>query len=170
LAVLTEKRILELGITGPNARAAGRFPDVRKALPYIGYETVDFGVPVGGRTPGQCDAHDRFIVRIREIAYSLEALRQTAETIPAGEFRNHKISPSEFVPSRGEAYSRVESARGLLGCHLVSDGGGRPCRVQFRVPSTANLSAAPELLEGARIEDIPVILASLDISVAEADK
>lgn len=170
IGVLSPERARRHGVTGPNARASGVPWDVRTAYPYSGYEHLDFNLPVGRGEGGAVgDAHDRFLLRLREITQSIEILKQAAETIPAGEFTNGKVE-KDFTIMAGEAYLRIESARGLLGCHLVSDGSHRPARVQFRVPSMAHVAAAPELLVGARIEDLPVILASLDIGVSEVDR
>ena len=157
--------VVDFGISGPNARATGALFDVRKAHPYSGYETVDFAVPSGGG--GDC--HGRFLQRLREIAQSVEILKQVTETIPPGDFNRGPIDKN-FAPPEGEAYSRVESARGLLGCHVISDGGKSPARVQFSPPSLAHLAVVPRLLEGLPIEDLPVLLASLDIGVAEIDR
>lgn len=153
------------GVTGPNARASGIELDVRRFHPYSGYDHVDFQVSAGTGA----DCHERFLVRLREVSQSLEILKQALEYLPGGPFLEKGVD-REFSLKKGEAYSRVESARGLLGCHVVSDGGLRPARVQFRTPSTAVLSALPDVLAGQRLEDLPVVLASLDIGVAEADR
>ncbi len=170
IGVIRVEDARRFGVTGPNARACGISLDVRKLHPYSGYQQIDFETPIGrgeGGTVG--DAHDRFLIRLREIAQSLEILKHVAETLPAGDFASTRIG-KEFTVPQGEAYARVESARGMLGCHVVSDGSERPCRVQFRVPSIAQLDITPELIRGSRVEDLPVILASLDIGVAEADR
>lgn len=170
---LSPDLVARSGITGPNARASGARMDVRRDHPYLTYKGLDFVVPQGpesGERGG--DAHDRFLIRLREITESLGILRHVAETIPRGPYMGAGL-PSESgqaVIPPGEAYSRVESARGLLGCHVISDGGPRPGRVQFRVPTLAALAAVPEILHGTRLEDLPIVLASLDLSIAEADR
>ncbi len=170
IGAISEKLIYECGITGPNARASGVAFDVRKADPYMGYEQLEFDIPLGRGNSGVLgDAHDRFLLRLRELTQSIEILKQLAENVPSGEFYNRKLDRNCTVP-QGEAYSRVESSRGLLGCHVVSDGGPNPSRIQFRPPSIANLSAIPTLVMGIRIEDLPVVLASLDLGIAEADR
>lgn len=174
---LSRELALRTGITGPNARASGLDFDVRKAHPYLGYEGLDFKVPTGSGEGGLLgDSHDRFLIRLREMSESLEILKYLAETIPGGEYVNRKVLPEPGardyriqIPS-GEAYARVESSRGLLSCHVISNGSAKPGRVQFRTPTIANLSALPEVLSGIRIEDLPALLASLDLSVAEADR
>jgi NADH-quinone oxidoreductase subunit D len=170
IGVLSVEQIRRFGVTGPNARASGLLIDTRKSHPYSGFDVVDFHIPAGrgeGGTLG--DVHDRYLLRLREISQSFEILRQTAENLPGGDFSNGRVD-KDFVTLAGEAYARVESPRGLLGCHVVSDGMTKPARVQFRVPSQAHMLVAPELLVGSRLEDLPVILASLDICVSEVDR
>jgi NADH-quinone oxidoreductase subunit D len=72
VAVLSAERCLELGVTGPVLRAAGSTADLRKDMPYCGYETFDFDVPT--RTEG--DAYARYRVRIDEMRESLKIVEQ----------------------------------------------------------------------------------------------
>jgi NADH-quinone oxidoreductase subunit D len=178
VGIISPELARSTGLTGPNARATGLPFDVRRAHPYLIYAEQDFEVPVGrgsGGIPG--DAHDRFLVRLHEVSESLRILKHLAETIPQGPFLRPGIeldagSPeaATFRVPRGEAYVRVESSRGLLGCHVVSDGGEKPARVQFRVPSLAGIAVIPRIIQGIWIEDLPVVLASLDLSLPEADR
>lgn len=170
IAPLSVDLIRECGITGPNARASGIAFDLRKKHPQLGYNDLEFQVPIGQGEGGSLgDIHDRFLLRLREIGQSIELLKQLVEEIPQGEYLSQKLDRTFVVPA-GEAYSQVESSRGLLGCHLVSDGKLRPNRVQFRTPSVATLMAVPKLVKGIRVEDLPVVLASLDLGIAEADR
>ncbi len=157
------------GLTGPSARASGLPFDARRDCHYGLYDVVDFEV-MGARTEFSGDCHGRFLLRMREVAQSVEILKQLVETVPPGEFNSCREAPRNPVVPAGEAYSRVESARGLLGCHVASDGTPRPARVQFRVPSGAALALISKILPGSRIEDVPVILSSLDLSISEADR
>jgi NADH-quinone oxidoreductase subunit D len=170
VGILKLECVGSLGITGPNARASGLAFDVRKNHPYLSYSKVDFEIPIGRSTEGTLgDVHSRFMLRLREIAQSIEILKQASEMMPSGEFCSIRVD-REFRLPRGEAYSRIESSRGLLGCHLVSDGELKPSRIQFRTPSTAGLAAVPRLLEGARLEDLSTILVSMDLSLSEIDR
>ena len=170
IGMLSKESIRGCGLTGPNARASGLPMDVRKTHPYSGYELLDFEVPTGlGEGGAIGDAHDRFVIRLREITQSLEILKQAAESMPPGPFAQGKIL-RDYCVSSGEAYSRVESSRGLLGCHVVSDGNNHPVRVQFRTPSAGHLACVPGLLTGLRLEDVSVVLASLDIGISEVDR
>jgi NADH-quinone oxidoreductase subunit D len=170
VGVLTREAALAAGITGPSARACGIATDVRKSRPYLGYEAIDFEIALGREDEGVLgDVHSRFMVRLREIAQSIEILNQVCDGMPKGDFVSVHVGRDFRLP-RGEAYARIESARGLLGCHVVSDGKEKPARVQFRVPSCAAVQQIPQLLCGAGTDDISLILASLDISVAEVDR
>lgn len=171
IGVLSKTQAEHHGVTGPNGRASGAPLDVRKAHPYLGYENLDFETPLGGGGDRveRGDVYSRYLIRLREISQSIEILKQVTEKIPEGDFFNSKAERDFSIP-RGEGYSRVESPRGLLGCHVVSDGGISPCRVQFSPPSRGHVDAIPTLLRGSRLEDFPLILASLDIGISELDR
>lgn len=170
VGILQKAAVLQTGVTGPNARAAGVSMDLRKDEPYSGYEAIDFSVPVGSGEFGALgDTVDRYILRLREINQSIEIIRQTVEKLPSGPFNAMTSNHEPKIPE-GEAYTRVEGPRGLLGCYLVSNGGPMPFRVHFRPASLANLAILPEVLVGNRVEDLPVILCSLDLSMAEVDR
>ncbi len=167
---LSQRLIRNCGITGPNARASGVNIDIRKDFPYTGYDQLDFKVPLGMGEGGNVgDVHDRFIIRLREITQSVNILKQIVEDVPAGPFLHGTVEKNHIVPP-GEAYSRIESSRGLLGCHVVSDGKDRPSRIQFRPPSLGSLAALPALVAGTRLEDLAVVLSSLDLGIAEVDR
>lgn len=170
VGVLSRELVKKAGITGPAARASGLDYDVRKKNPYLMYSELDFGVPLGGGEVGtQGDIHDRFLVRLREIEQSLLILKQLVEKVPSGEFSLFQITPDFEVPI-GEAYARVESSRGRLGVYVVSSGSVKPHRVQFSVPSQGLFAVVPQLLKGCYLEDLGLILASLDLSVTELDR
>jgi NADH-quinone oxidoreductase subunit D len=77
VAVLSAERCLELGVTGPPLRAAGVAMDLRKDMPYCGYETFDFDVP----TRTEADAYARYRVRIDEMRESLKIVEQALDRI-----------------------------------------------------------------------------------------
>lgn len=170
VGTISQKRAKEFGITGPNARACGILLDIRKAHPYSGYDRIDFETPLGkGERGQQGDMYDRFLVRLREITQSISILKQATESIPTGPFYSVKIGRQHQVLP-GEAYARVESPRGLLGCHITSNGGMYPHRIQFRPPSQAVWAMLPSLLAGLRLGDLPSVLRSLDLCIAEVDR
>jgi NADH-quinone oxidoreductase subunit D len=168
IGVVSPELIRALGVTGPTARASGVPFDARKAYGYTGFDKLDFEIPIESAPQGG-GAHARFLVHLREISQSVSVLRQAADRVPSGEF-GHGLVDKDFAVPEGEAFVGVESARGLLGCHVVADGSPTPARVQFRAPSSSHLTLVPPLLPGIRIEDLPVMLASLDLGLAEADR
>jgi NADH-quinone oxidoreductase subunit D len=74
---LSAERALELGVTGPVLRASGVAADLRKDMPYSGYETFEFDVPV--RTEG--DAYARYVLRLAEMRESLRIVQQALERL-----------------------------------------------------------------------------------------
>jgi NADH-quinone oxidoreductase subunit D len=77
VGVLTGEQALALGVTGPALRATGIGADLRKDIPYCGYESFDFDVPI--RSEG--DAYARYVVRLAEMRESLKIARQALERI-----------------------------------------------------------------------------------------
>jgi NADH-quinone oxidoreductase subunit D len=73
------------------------------------------------------------------------------------------------VPA-GQVYVAVESPRGELGVHLVSDGGTRPYRVHFRDPSFTNLQAVAATCEGGMVADVIAAVASIDPVMGGVDR
>ena len=170
VGVLTRECALKFGITGPAARASGIDYDVRKKAPYLLYGKLDFEIPVGrGEVGVQGDIHDRFLVRLREIEQSTLILKQLVDKVPVGEFSLFQITPDFEVPV-GESFVRVETSRGRLGAYVVSSGSVHPHRVQFSVPSQGLFSVVPILLHGCYLEELSLVLASLDLSVTELDR
>jgi NADH-quinone oxidoreductase subunit D len=81
-----------------------------------------------------------------------------------------KLVTEGFRVPAGQAYASVESPRGELGVHLVSDGGTRPYRVHFRDPSFTNLQAIPAMCEGGQVGDVIVAVATLDPLMGGVDR
>ena len=77
IGVLSAEQLLSFGVTGPLLRASGVAADLRKDLPYGGYETFDFDVPV--RAEG--DAYARYLVRLAEMRESLRIVEQAMDRL-----------------------------------------------------------------------------------------
>jgi NADH-quinone oxidoreductase subunit D len=81
-----------------------------------------------------------------------------------------KLVTEGFRVPVGQVYTAVESPRGELGYHVVSDGGTRPYRVHVREPSFVNLQAAPAMTEGGQVADVIVGVASIDPVLGGVDR
>ena len=181
VGIVSEQRLLELGVTGPLLRATGNPWDLRKADPYSSYDHFDFRIPVG--TVGDC--YDRYRVRVAEIRESCAIIRQAIEGLPEGPYitanrkvalpprhelatsmealiHHFKLVTEGFRVPPGEAYVPIEGPRGELGCFVVADGSAKPSRVHMRDPSFVNLQALREMVVGGYIADLITNLAMLD--------
>lgn len=180
------------GVTGPDLRACGVDGDLRRELPYSGYDHVDLDVP----TASGGDVRDRCNLRLLEVQHSAGLLAAACNNLPAGPIvvDDYKTSPpprtgawthiEELIhhmglwmdghglrpPAGAQVYRPVEAATGELGVFLLSDGTDRPYRLHLRSPSLHQAQILPHLLRGASLEDVPVIVASFGIDSAEMDR
>jgi NADH-quinone oxidoreductase subunit D len=81
-----------------------------------------------------------------------------------------KLVTEGFRVPPGQVYQAIESPRGELGVHAVSDGGTRPARLHVREPSFVNLQALPAIAEGALLADVIAGGASLDPVMGGCDR
>jgi len=189
VGILSKEDALDLGVSGPTARASGIDWDLRRDNPYSGYEKFSFQVPV--RDEG--DVYARYLVRLEELRESLKIIRQTLDGLPDGPVRadapgivlperekmktqmealiyHFKIVTEGFRVPPGEIYQTIESPRGEVGYYVVSDGTSHPYRVKVRSPSFANLQALPKIAEGRLISDLIACIGSIDIVLGEIDR
>jgi NADH-quinone oxidoreductase subunit D len=190
VGTLSKDDTLALGLVGPLARAAGIPYDVRKAFPYIKYETFEFDVPT--RTAG--DVFARYQVKMDEMRQSARIVTQALERItPAGVYDcgDYRIVPPPkdrvytemealiqhflvysqgFNVPKGEAYVPVEGPRGEHGFYIVSDGTNRPMRVKARAPSFLGCQALPKMIEGGLIADVIAVIGSTDVVMGDVDR
>ncbi|MFM1965648.1 MAG: hypothetical protein RL134_1373 [Actinomycetota bacterium] len=109
---------------------------------------------IGGDGQGNSPEH------IKEImAQSMEAL-----------IHHFKLVTEGFTVPAGQVYSAIESPRGELGVHIVSDGGTRPYRVHFRDPSFNNLQSTAAMSNGSMISDVIAAVASIDPVMGGVDR
>jgi NADH-quinone oxidoreductase subunit D len=189
VAPLSAEEALALSVTGPLLRSTGVPWDLRRTMPYLAYDQVDFDVIVG--TYG--DNFDRYAIRLNEIRESVRIVRQCLERMPSGDYRSQdpKVTPPPraridesmealihhfklftegFHVPAGEVYVPTESPRGELACYIVSDGGPKPYRLHVRGPSFVNLQAVPLLMRGGIISDAITVISSVDPIMGEVDR
>ena len=189
VALLSAEDAIALGATGPTLRASGVDWDLRRDMPYSGYENFKFKVPASK----DCDVYARYLCRVQELRESNEIVKQALDGMPEGPIKadapkvvlperekmktqmealiyHFKIITEGFAVPAGEVYQAVESPRGEMGYYVVSDGTSKPYRVHMRGACFANLQALAKMCEGRLIADVVAAIGSIDIVLGEIDR
>src|SRR3954452_2284348 len=164
VGLITGEQCIALGVTGPVLRASGVNWDIRKKLPYSGYDKFDFDIPLG--TNG--DTFDRYIVRVQEMRQSVRIIRQAVAGLPEGPIMA-KI-PKVIKAPVSEDYHSIEAPKGELGYSIVSDDHPQPYPVRVRPPSFVNLQALDLMCRGQLVADVIAVIGTLDIVLGEVDR
>ena len=101
---------------------------------------------------------------------SLDHIREIMGSSMESLIHHFKLVTEGFRVPAGQAYATVESPRGELGAHVISDGGTKPYRVHFRDPSFNNLQATSAMCEGSLIADVVAAVASIDPVMGGVDR
>lgn len=154
-----------------------RLEEMRQSLRII-EQCLDRLKPVGGSSE-----HDPVMVADKKIAWpaqlalgpdglgnSLDHIKNIMGTSMEALIHHFKLVTEGFRVPPGQAYTAVESPKGELGVHVVSDGGTRPYRVHFRDPSFTNLQAMAAMCEGGQVADVIVAVASIDPVMGGVDR
>ncbi len=189
VGVITPQEAIALGATGPILRSTGVAWDLRRDLPYLHYDEVEFDVIVGSYG----DAFDRYAIRLNEIRESIKIVRQILDRMPQGDYRiqDKKITPPPrarinqsmealihhfkiftegFKVPEGEVYVAIESPRGEIGCYIASDGSPTPYRMHVRAPSFVNIQCLPHMMRGGLVADAVAVISSVDPVLGEVDR
>ncbi|MCO6435598.1 MAG: NADH-quinone oxidoreductase subunit D [Phycisphaerae bacterium] len=176
VGVISPEDAVAFGLTGVCLRASGVRWDLRKVLPYDGYEQYEFEVPIGqdGGTNGfpkgvvRGDSWNRYFVRVLEMVQSVRIIRQALDRLPDGNVV-HPKSKTTRLPA-DEVYVEVENPRGQLGFYVRGDGSAIPYRVKARGPSFCNLCITTHVCRNILLADVPAIIGSIDIVMGEVDR
>jgi NADH-quinone oxidoreductase subunit D len=189
VAKITAEDAIALGASGPTLRGSGVDIDLRRDMPYSGYENFKFKVPVAQ----EGDVFARYMCRVRELRESIEIVKQALDGMPEGRIKadapgvvlpdrekmktqmealiyHFKIITEGFAVPAGEVYQAVESPRGEMAYYIVSDGTAKPYRVHMRAACLANLQTLPKMCEGGLIADVVAAIGSIDIVLGEIDR
>ena len=189
VGVITAEEALALGTSGPILRSTGVPFDLRRDMPYMHYDELDFDVIVGSYG----DAFDRYAIRLNEVRESIKIVYQILDRMPSGDYRiqNKKVTPPPrgridesmealihhfkiftegFRVPEGEVYVGIESPRGEIGCYIVSDGGPKPYRIHMRAPSFVNIQALPHMMRGGLVADAVAVISSVDPVLGDVDR
>lgn len=175
--------------TGPVIRGAGVPYDIRKAYPYLGYDTYSFDVP----TQKEGDSYARYLVRMEEMRQSISLIEQALHRLKPGPvitndrkvalpprrelarsmeavIHQFKLVCEGMHPPVGEIYNCVESPRGELGFFLSSNGSNRPYRLRVRSPSFPHIQVLKKVMKGLLVSDVVVAIASVDPILGDVDR
>ncbi|HET7857379.1 MAG TPA: NADH dehydrogenase (quinone) subunit D [Gaiellaceae bacterium] len=189
IGLLSAADAIALAQSGPVLRGSGIDWDLRRDQPYLAYPEVDFDVPV---YPAG-DVYARYRVHMDEMRQSVRIIEQCLDGMPEGPWiaddrkvvlpprhelhtsmesliHHFKLVTEGYRVPEGEVYVAVESARGELGCYVVSDGGPKPWRVKFRAPSFVALEATATCMTDALVADFIAVVGSLDTVMGEVDR
>lgn len=189
VAIIDKDLCYQYMCTGPILRGAGVAYDVRRAFPYLGYQDYTFEVP----TFPEGDCYARYLVRMAEMKESVKIIEQALRKLKPGPvltdnrkvalprreelarsmeavIHQFKLISEGMHPPVGEHYQCVESARGELGCFLVSDGSNKPYRLRVRSPSFPHVQVLQKVLPGHVLSDVVVAIASVDPILGDVDR
>jgi NADH-quinone oxidoreductase subunit D len=189
VGVITAQEAVALGATGPILRSTGVAWDLRRDMPYLRYDDVEFDVIVGSYG----DAFDRYAIRLNEIRESMKIVRKILDRMPSGDYRiqdkkvtpppraridesmealihHFKIFTEGFKVPEGEVYVGIESPRGEIGCYIVSDGSPKPYRIHMRAPSFVNIQCLPHMMRDGLVADAVAVISSVDPVLGEVDR
>jgi len=186
---LSAEDAIALGVTGPPLRASGVDFDLRRDMPYSGYEKFQFKVPVSN----DCDCWARYEVRLVEMRESIKIIQQALDGMPEGAVKadapkivlpdrekmktqmealihHFKIVTEGFAVPAGEVFQGIECGHGQMGYYIVSDGTAKPYRVHMRYPSFPTLQALETMCKGRMLADVVAVIGSIDIVLGEIDR
>jgi NADH dehydrogenase I D subunit len=191
VGVISKEAAISYSLTGACLRGSGINYDIRKALPYLVYDRLDFDVPLGQYG----DVFDRYLVRMEEMRQAIRIIQQCIDAVermdtPLMAYESAYVIPPHkgtmttaedmqrhfvwvikgFSPPVGEAYAAVEQPKGENGYYFVSDGTPLPYRFRIRAPDFVNLAVLPHMAQGAMLADVVALIGTIDIVLGSVDR
>lgn len=191
VGVISQEAAISYTLTGACLRGSGINYDIRKAMPYLVYDRLDFEVPLGEYG----DVYDRYLVRMEEMRQALKIIEQSIDVVepmdtPLMAYESAYVMPPHkgtmttaedmqrhfvwvikgFSPPVGEAYAAIEHPKGENGYYFVSDGTPLPYRFRIRSPDYVNLSVLPHMAQGSMLADVVALIGTIDIVLGSVDR
>lgn len=189
VGLISAKSSILYGFSGVILRSVGIKWDLRKAIPYENYGSLNFEIPISFN--GDC--YDRYLLRMQEMYQSTSLMLYLINNMPAGFIKSsnyHLIPPSKIEAKstiqglifhfqffsnklplpKGEVYIGTEAPKGEFGVFLVSDGSVIPFRCKIRSPGYFHLQGINYLSKGLFLADVVTIIGTLDIVFGEIDR
>lgn len=166
--VLKKENALDLGVTGPAARASGISYDWRELHAHLRYPELNVKSVI--EHEGDCWA--RLMVRVKETRESFKFLAALLRKgMQEAERASYKLTSFESKPKPWQpAWGCVESPRGTDVIWLMLDDAGKIYRCRIRSASYANWPAVPLAVPGNIVPDFPLINKSFELCYSCCDR
>lgn len=173
--VLTKEKAAAYSTVGPTARASGLPADLRADYPYCAYGDLDIKpiLPDAYGKAAEGDTYDRIVVRIFEIAQSIEIIEECLANMPEGPvLYEEKIAKILALCKKasGEAVGRHEAPRGEALHYVAMNKADAPVSWKVKASSYSNLHVWPIILKGIQLADVPIVVASIDPCLSCTDR
>jgi formate hydrogenlyase subunit 5 len=150
----------QYGLVGPVARASGSGHDLRVTAPYADYMAYPPNVP----SEKEGDGYARLRIFLAEALEAARLAQLAADALPAGSIA------TDWAATPGAALGWAEAPAGTT-CHFVRlDERGQTLRYRIMPPAFSNWHAFQLAVENFAFQDFPITLASVGLSIAEADR
>lgn len=160
VGLIPERNAMVYGLVGPIARASGLNRDLRKAQPYDGYENLEFAVPV----EKEGDGYARLRILFEEARQSVLLMEEATAALPPGAIR----TPVTYQAGAAMGWSEAPRGASFHWVRLAENGTVE--RYRISPPSFFNWHGFHLSVENFAFQDFPIILATMDLSVAENDR
>jgi len=189
VGVVSHKKALSMGFSGPMLRGSGIPWDLRVIENYEIYTIVPFNIPFGQN--GDC--YDWYLIWMEEMRQSLLAIEVCLNYIPLGDIKTEDakiISPSwakmkkdmeslihhfklyteGFAVPADDNYISIEAPKGEFGVFLRSDNTNLPYRCHIKSPGFLHLASLNEMITGHLLADLVTVIGTQDIVFGEIDR
>ena len=167
--VLGRDDVVELGLSGPVARASGLDRDLRRDAPYLAYADLADLIDVPLRDAGDIPA--RYAVLLDQLEVSARLVRACVDALRglAGEAIDTLLPKVVRIPV-GMTYVEMEGPIGVTGCLLVGAGDKYPVRMKIRSASFATLQALGPALVGVPEDRVADVVMSMPVVMGDVDR
>lgn len=189
VGIVTSKKALNYGFSGPMLWGSGLPWDIWALEPYEVYSDVSFMVPFG--LNGDC--YDWFLIWVEEMRQSITIIDDCLKNIPLGDvwiddskiiapswskmkkdmeslIHHFKLYTEGFSIPKDEVFTSIEAPKGEFGVFLWSDNTNLPYRCHIKPPGLLHLSSLNEMVKGHLLADLVTIIGTQDIVFGEIDR
>ena len=160
VGILPPARAATLGLVGPVGRASELPADVRGWHPYAAYDEH----PPTQVIESEGDGYARFRLFRREVGASLALIQRCADALSAGPVQ------ADVSVAPGVGLAAVEAPSGALTYWVRIGSAGTIDRCHIMTPAFLNWHGLADVVRDFAFQDFPIIVSTLGLSVADADR